>query len=152
MQHFKVIGKAIGMFKLELQTGNAQFGSKLAIFVSGDFENWRMTLKNNRASLLYYVKLYASFQIHWCSLTWITAWKSSSRVKIGDFFDPHDLENWPWNTKGHLSYAALTFVHNFIAYGEFKLELQSRNAQFGSKSIIFLAMWPWNLKDDLKEQ
>ena len=36
--------------------------------------------------------------------------------------------------------------------GEFKLELQSENTQFGWKSAIFLAMWPWNLTDDLEKQ
>ena len=51
-------------------------------FVLGDFENARVILKNNRAPLLYYVKLCASFQIHWLSQTWVTAWKRSSRVKI----------------------------------------------------------------------
>ena len=40
-------------------------------------------------------------------------------------------------TIGHLSYAASSFVHHFIAIGEFKLELQSGNAQIGSKSTIF---------------
>ena len=38
---------------------------------------------------------------------------------------------------GDLSYAASSFVHHFIAIGEFKLELQSVNAQLGSKSTIF---------------
>ena len=52
---------------------------------------------------------------------------------------------------GHLSYAASGFVHYFIAIGEFKLELQSENSQFGSKSTIFLIMWPWNLTDDLEK-
>ena len=57
-----------------------------------------MTLKNNRAPLLYYVK----------------------------------------------------FVHHFKSIGEAKLELQSGNAQFGSKLVIFLSCvtlkfgrWPW---------
>ena len=152
MQHFK----AIGLFKLELQSGNAQFWSKLAnFFVPGDFENWRMTLKNNKAPFLYYAKFCASFQIHWWSQTWVTAWKRSSRVKIGNFFYPA----WPWKltydlknkTIGHLSYAASTFVRHFIANGEFKLELQSGNAPFGTKWTIFSAVWPWNLTDDLKE-
>ena len=35
--------------------------------------------------------------------------------------------------------------------GEFKLELQSWNAQFGSKSAIFCPVWPWNLMDDLEK-
>ena len=54
---------------------------------------------------------------------------------------------------GHLFYATSSyFVHHFVAIGEFKLELSSGNPQFGSKSTIFLAVWPWNLTDDLEKQ
>ena len=49
-------------------------------------------------------------------------------------------------------YATLSFLHHFVAIGEFKLELQSGNAQLGSKLTIFLAMWPWNLTEDLQKQ
>ena len=55
-------------------------------------------------------------------------------------------------TIGHLFYATSSFVHHFVAIGEFKLELQSGNAQFGSNSTIFRAVWPWNLMDDLEKQ
>ena len=82
VHHFKSISEV----KLELQSGNAQFRSKLAIFLSS------MTLK---------------------------------------------IDGWPWKTIGHLSYAASNFRHNFIAIGEFKLELRSGNAQFRSKSTNF---------------
>ena len=46
-------------------------------------------------------------------------------------FSARDLEIW-WMTKkkktiGHLFYATLSFLHNFAAIGEFKLELQSGN-------------------------
>ena len=59
---------------------------------------------------------------------------------------------WPWKTIGHLFYATSSFVHHFVAIGDhqFKLRIQSGNAQFGSNSTIFRAMWPWNLTDDLK--
>ena len=40
-------------------------------------------------------------------------------------------------------------MHHFKATGQFKLELQFPNTQFGSKSAISCAMWPWNLMDDL---
>ena len=91
----------IGKFKLELQSGNAQFGWKSTIFFKTcDLQTWQMTLK-----------------------------------KIG-----------------HLFYATSSFVHHFVAIGEFKLELQSRNAQFGSNSTIFRAMRPSNLTDDLEKQ
>ena len=43
-------------------------------------------------------------------------------------------------------------MHNFIANGKFNLELQSGNLQFGWKLMIFLAVWPWNLTDNLEEQ
>ena len=52
-------------------------------------------------------------------------------------------------TIGHLFYATSTFVQHFVAIGELKLELQSGNAQSGSNSMIFRAVWPWNLTDDL---
>ena len=56
---------AIGLFKLELHSGNAKFGSKSAIFFAPcDLEIWRMTFKNNRAPLLCYFKLGASFHGH----------------------------------------------------------------------------------------
>ena len=80
-QHFI----AISEFKLELLSGNGQFGSNSTIF---------------------------------------------SAVTL--IFDV-----WPWKTIGHLYHATSSSMHHFVAIGEFKLELQSRNAQFGSKSIIF---------------
>ena len=53
---------------------------------------------------------------------------------------------------GHLFYATSSFVHHFVAIGEFKLELQSGNDQSGSNSTIFRAVRPWNLTDDLAKQ
>ena len=44
-----------------------------------------------------------------------------------------DLEK----TIGILFYVTLSFGHNFKAIGEFKLKLQSGNAQFGPKWAIF---------------
>ena len=59
-------------------------------------------------------------------------------------------DEWPWKTIGHFSYAASSFGHNSMAIGEFKLELQSGDAHFGSKSAMFCPVWPWNFTDDLK--
>ena len=60
------------------------------------------------------------------------------------------FDGWPWKTTGQLFYATSSFVHYFVAIGEFKLELQSGNPQFGSNSTSFRALWPWNLTDDLE--
>ena len=49
-----------------------------------------------------------------------------------------------------MTFVFSSFVHHFIASGEFKLELQSRNVQFRSNLAIFLSHatlkfhgWPW---------
>ena len=75
-------------------------------------------------------------------------------VKIGYVLSRVTLkfDGWPWKTIGHLSFAVSSFVQHFIAIGEFKLELLSGNAQFGSNSTIFRAVWPWNLTYDLEKQ
>ena len=61
------------------------------------------------------------------------------------------FDGWPWKTIGHLFFAVSSLQH-FIAISEFKLELLSGNAQFGSNSKIFSAVWPWNLTHDLEKQ
>ena len=118
-----------------------------------DFATWRMTLKNNRAPLLCYFKLYASFHSHRWIQAGVTVRKRPIWVKIIDFFSCVTLQFdvWPWKIIGHLFYATSSFVHHFVAIGNFKLELQSGKAQFGSNSTIFRAAWPWNLTDDLQK-
>ena len=146
---------AIGQFKLELQSGNAKFGSKLAFFVPCDLDIWPMTLKNNRAPLLCYFKLCASFHSYRSIKTGATVRKCQIRVKIGHFLFCVTLkfDRWSLKTIGHLSYATSIFWHHFIAMGYFKLELQSGNTKFGSKSAIFLAqcdleIWQLTLKNN----
>ena len=99
-----------------------------------------MASKNNRAPLLYNIKVCASFQTHWWIQTAVTIQKCSIWVKIGDFLCCVTLkfDGWPWKTIGHLFHATSSFVNNFKAIGEFKLEWQSGNVQFRSKSVIFV--------------
>ena len=124
---------AIGDSKLELQSGNAQFGSKSTIFRAVWPCNLTYDLENNRAPLLYYFKLYASFHSHRWIQAGVTVRKRPIWIKIIDCFSRVTLQFdvWPWKTIGHLFYATSSFVHHFVAIGEFKLELQSGNAQFG---------------------
>ena len=82
-----------------------------------------------------YFKLFASFRSQ----------LQSGNAKFGSnsmiFFSCVTLKFdwWPWNTIGHLFYPISSFVYHFIPTGEFKLDLQSGNAQFGSKSTIFFS-------------
>ena len=57
----------------------------------------------------------------------------------------------PSKTIGNLFYATSSFVHHFVAIGEFKLEFQSGNAQSGSNLTLFRTVWPWNLTYDLEQ-
>ena len=75
-------------------------------FVPRDLEIWQMTLKNNKAPLLTYFKLWVSFCSHWWIQTGITVQKCPIWVKIDDFFLSRvtlKFDRWPWNTIGHLS-------------------------------------------------
>ena len=131
-----------------------KFDPNHRFFSPWGLEIWWMTWKNNRASLLYYIKLCASFQIHRWIQTQVTVRKRSIWVKVGDFLSCVTLkfDGWPWKTIGHLFYTTSSFVHHFKFISEFKLKLQSRNAQFGSKLAIFCPVRPWNLMYDLGKQ
>ena len=113
-----------------------------------------MTLQNNRAPLLCYFKLSTSFRSHWWIQTWVTVRKRPIWVKCDVFYSRVTLkfDGWPSKTIGHLFYATSSFVHHFIPIGEFKLELQSGNAQSGSNSVILapcdLEIWWMTLKNN----
>ena len=61
-------------------------------FVPCDLQIRQTTLKNNKAPLLCYFKLCASFRSHWWIPTGVTVRKRPTWVKV-DFF----LVAWPWN-------------------------------------------------------
>ena len=113
-----------------------------------------MTFENNGAPLLCCFKLCASFQSHQWIQTGVTVWKRSIRVKMGDFFTRTTLKFYarPWKTIGHSS-MLLQALHNFKAIGEFKLKLQSGNAQFLSQNQLLLLpcdleIWQTTLKNN----
>ena len=73
--------------------------TKIDVFRSRcDLENWRMTLKNNRDHLGYYVKLYAWFHNHQVIPTWDIIRKRSEITKINIFSE----SLWPWNLTNDL--------------------------------------------------
>ena len=130
--------KASGEFKLELQSGNAQFRSKSAFFCPV----WPWNLMDD-----YQQGKSEGFE-SWTGLVisnWIQIVNFSARVTM-------KFDGWPCKTIGHLFYATSSFVHLFVPIGELKLKLQSGNAQSGSNWMIFRAVRPWNLTDDLAIQ
>ena len=67
-----------------------------------DLEIWWMTLKNNRAPLLWYFKLCASFHTHWWIQIWVTVRKRSIWVKTTIFWAvwPRNFTDDPQKQKG----------------------------------------------------
>ena len=76
-----------GIWKLRLayspETPN--LGQNRWCFVPCDLETWRMTLENDRASLLCCFKLCATFHSHWWIQTGVTVRKRPFWVKLDDF-------------------------------------------------------------------
>ena len=154
---------AIDEFKLELQSGNAQFRSKSAIFwfrVTFKFDGWpRETtghLSSAASSFVFYF-IASSFVCHFIAISEFKLELQSPNAQFGSkstiFFSTVTLkfDRGPWKTTGHLLYATSSFVHHFVAINEFKLGWQFGNPEFASKQTIFLVVWPWNLTDDLEK-
>ena len=104
-----------------------------------DLEIWWMTPKNNRAPLLCYFKLFTSFRSHWWIQTGVTVWKRLIWVKINASLSRVTLkfDGWHWKTIGYLFYVTSSFVHHFVAIGEFKLELRVRKRPIWVKFDYF---------------
>ena len=82
-----------------IQTGvkspeTPNLGQMLCFLEPCDLEIWQMTFKNNRAPLLCYFKLCASFCSHWWIQTGVTVRKRPICVKIDAVWKPCDLEIW----------------------------------------------------------
>ena len=137
-------GKSEGFDSCERPSNLTQIGFKSSIFQPCVLDIWLMTSKNYRAPLLHYVKLCASSQSPRWIRTAVAVRKRSIRVKIDDCLPRVTLKfnGWPWKTMGIPFYLTLSFVHHCKAIGEFKLKLQSGNAQLGPKWAIFSPVWP----------
>ena len=151
VRHFKPIGE----FKLKLQSGNAQFESKSTIFLAVWPRNFTDDVSWKTIGHLFYATW--SFVHHFVAFGEFKLELQSGNAQFGSnstIFSRVTLkfDGWPSKTIGHLFYVTSSFVHHFVAIGEFKLELQSGNAQSGSNTTIFRAVWPWNLTDDLVKQ
>ena len=107
------------------------------IWLNGLATSWLVINKANLRDLIAGTGLVIS--------NWIQIVNFSARVTV-------KFDGWPCKTIGHLFYATSSFVHLFVPIGEFKLKLQSGNAQSGSNWMIFRAVRPWNLTDDLAKQ
>ena len=110
MHHFITISE----FKLKLQSGNAQFGSKSAIFLSCatlKFDRWlRKTIGH-----LFYAP--SSSMRHLIAISGFKLKLPSGNSQFGSIsaiFLSHvtlKFEGWPWKIIGHLFHATSSFVY-----------------------------------------
>ena len=145
VHHFK----AISEFKLGLQSGNPQYVSKTVIFCPVWPWNVMDDLRNKKGTSSIPHEVLCIISKPLVNLNF-----SYSPVKIGALFSRVTLkfDGWSWKTLGHIFYVFFKFVHHWIVISECKLWLQSRNAQVGSLSIIFvscdLEFWQTTLKNN----
>ena len=109
--------------------------------------NLTYDLKKQQGTSFMLLQVCAPFRSHWWIQTGVTVRKHPIWVKIDTFLAmrPSNFYGWPWKTIGHFFYAIPSFVHHFVGISDFKLEIQSGNAQFGPKLAIFSDVWPCNL-------
>ena len=109
-----------------------------------DLEIWRMTLKNNRAPLLCYFKLCASFHSHWWIQTGVTVRKRPIWVKFDDFFSRVTLkfDGWPWKTIGlpPKQHQAVCIISSQYVNSNWSYDPET--AKWGH-DLCDLDLWPW---------
>ena len=136
---------ATGLIILLKLDSNHQFSALVTLKFDGKPRKTIGHLFHTTSSFVHHFIYIGESKLKLETLNWVTIADFVSRVRL-------EFDRRPWKTIGHLFYAALSFVHYLIAIIEFKLELQSGNAQFGSKPAIFCPLWTWNLTDDREKQ
>ena len=79
-------GKSEGFGSCDQPSNLTQIGLKSSIVRPCDLEIWWMTPKNNKAHLLYNIKLWLSFHIHQLIQIEVTVRKRPIWVKLDNFF------------------------------------------------------------------
>ena len=124
----------------------------MIFFIPCDLEIWWMTLKNNMAPHPYYVKLCVSFQSHRWIQTWVTVWKRSIPVKIGEFFCPARPSNFTDNLEKQKGTSSILrqdlciiskpSVNSNLGCSPETPNL-GQNQRFFSRVTLRFDRWPW---------
>ena len=100
---------------------------KLTGFLSRDLETWRRTIGH-----LFYAT--SSFLHHFIAIDELRVGLQTGNdtfgLKLATILSLK-FDGWTSITIEYLFYGTSNFLHHYIATGEFKLELQSGNIQFG---------------------
>ena len=85
LQALCIISYPLGNWNLSYSPETPNLGQIPRFLEPCDLEIWSMTFKNNRVSLLCYLKLCAAFLSHWWIQTGVTVRKRPIWVKFDDF-------------------------------------------------------------------
>ena len=115
-----------------------------------------MTSKNNRAPLLYFIKLCTSFQTHWWIQTGVTVQKCLIWVKIGNILScdrPCVLEIWWMTLKNNREPLLCHFklYKSFQSHRWIQTGVTARKRSIRLKISHICPLWPWDLMDDLEK-
>ena len=142
---------AISELKPKLQSGNAKFRSKSAIFWSHvilKLDGWPW-----KTIHLFYAT--SSFLHHFIGIgQYSYSLESPTLGKNWRFLVPCDLEIWQMtlenNRAPHLTY--LKLCASFCSHRSIQTVVTVRKRQIWVKIAIFCPLWPWNLTDELEKQ
>ena len=132
---------AIGEFKLELESWkhNSSQNGWFIFSANLNFDGWPWKKVGHFS---YATSSAVHYSVAICEIKLSYSPEMLNLCQHWPFFVPCDLVIWRMilQTIEHLWYATSSFGHNFVAICEFKLELglQSGNAQFRSKLVIFV--------------
>ena len=112
-----------------------------------DLEIWRMTLKNNRAPLLCYFKLCASFRSYWWIQTGVRVRKRPNLGQIRRFLEPCDLEIWRMTVKNNraplLSIIKLYASFHHHMWIQTGVTVRKRLSWVLTSVTLTFDLWPW---------
>ena len=112
-----------------------------------DLEIWRMTLKNNRAPLLCYFKLCASFRSHWWIQTGVRVRKRPIWVKCVRFLEPCDLVIWRMTLKNNRA-PLLSIIKPYASFHHLMwiqtgVTVPKRLSWVLTSVTLTFDLWPW---------
>ena len=155
LQALCIISKPLVKWNWSYSPEALNSGQNLWLFVTCDLEFWQMIVKNNRAPLLSWFKLFALFHSHRWIQTKVNAQGEMLNLGLNRrFFVLCDLQIWRMTLKNNRASLLCCFqlYVSFHSYWWIQPGVTVQKRLFVSKSEIFCLVWPWNLREDLEKQ
>ena len=147
LQALCIISYPLGNSNLSYSPETPNLGQIQRFLEPCDLEIWRMTLQNNRAPLLCYFKLCASFHTHWRIQTSSYSPETPNLGQMRRFLEPCDLEIWRMTLKNNrapplsnIKLYASFHHHMWIQTG---VTVRKRSNWVVTSVTLTFDLWPW---------